>query len=86
MYKKSGFKPICLINPTQAAHFSKQDSYPALHHQKMILENKNLFSFSRLNRLFVGVINDKICFANRSLICGFLLAGFRCILHNMKTF
>ena len=46
---------------TQAANFSKQDSFPALHRQKMILENKNLFSFSRLNRfLFIGAINDKI--------------------------
>ena len=46
----------------QAANFSKQDSYPALHHRKVILENKNLFSFSRLNRfLFIGsIINDKI--------------------------
>ena len=43
------------MNPTQAAIFSKQDSYPALHHQKMILENKNLFSFSGLNRfLLIG--------------------------------
>ena len=60
MYK-SGFKPTFLINPTQAANFSKQDSFPALHHQKMILENKNLFSFYRLNRfLFIGGIIDKI--------------------------
>lgn len=60
MYKKKWFEAY--INATQAANFSKQGSYPALHHQKMILENNNLFSFSRLNRfLFVGVINDKIC-------------------------
>ena len=47
----------------------------------MILENKNLFSFSRLNRfLFIGGINDKIKFeANRFLIFGFLLSGFHCI-------
>ena len=52
---------LCLINLTQAANFSKQDSYPALHHQKVILANKNLFSFSRLNRfLFIGGINDNL--------------------------
>ena len=45
----------------QAANFSKQDSYPALRHRKMILENKSLFSFFSLNRfLFTGSINDKI--------------------------
>ena len=62
MYKKKWFlKPICLFNLTQAANFSKQDSYPALHHQMMNLENKNLFSFSRLNSFFfIGGINDKI--------------------------
>jgi len=54
MYKKKWFEAY--INPTQAANFSKQGSYPALHHQKMILENKKLFSFSRLNRfLFIWV-------------------------------
>ena len=42
MYKKKWFlKPICLINLTQAANFSKQDSYPALYHQKMILKRCN---------------------------------------------
>ena len=61
--------------------FSKQDSYSGLHHQKFILENENLFSFSRLNRfLFIGGINDKIWGKQvlnfRVLSRGFPLYGF----------
>ena len=45
----------------QAANFSKRDSYPTQHNQKMILESKNLISFSELNRfLFIRGINDKL--------------------------
>ena len=80
MYKKKWFlKPICLIILTQAANFSKQDSYPALHHQKMILENKNMFSFSRLNRfLFIGDVNDKIW--------GWQVLNFRVLTHGFPLY